>query len=323
AEAVEAVQPAAVQSGVKLDLRPGPGGGAAEQFMIHGDRTRLVQVFWNLLTNAIKFSPADGPAAATVRVRCDDGGDHVLVSVEDEGVGIAPEFLTRVFERFRQADSSMTRAHGGMGIGLALVKSFVEAHGGAVWAESAGPGQGSRFVVQLPIADASIADCELRIDEEGAGEAVFSSNTPPVSDQSAIRNSSESAIPHVLVVEDAPDTLELLRVLFEARGYRVTASESAAEALRRATEAAAHFDIIISDIGLPHTDGLQLLAQLRREHSRLRDVPALALTGYAAQKDVEAALTAGYDAHLAKPVDPAALAELVERLLEAADRRRT
>jgi CheY-like chemotaxis protein len=190
---------------------------------------------------------------------------------------------------------STTKAHGGLGIGLALVKSFVEAHGGTVSVSSAGEGHGSRFTLTLPL----VRQPQLFVSTgDGATEASCE---------------VESAC-HALIIEDAPDTLEMLRVAFEVRGFRTSVCATPEEALSIA--ATEHFDIIISDIGLPNIDGYELLQLLRSETPYLRDVPALALTGYAAQKDVDAALSAGFSAHLAKPFDPATLAATVDALLK-------
>jgi PAS domain S-box-containing protein len=285
-EAVETVRPQAEARRVALEASL---GGASPT--VSGDRTRLVQVFWNLLNNAVKFSPEGG----RVRVRLDsDGGREASVRIEDEGEGITPDFLPHVFERFRQADMGTTRAHGGLGIGLALVKSFVEAHGGAVRAASAGEGLGSRFTVTLP-----------SLGMGAAGRA--SGDLAPVGEDACAEETCR-----VLLIEDAPDTLDMLRVVFEARGYAVTPCAEAEEALRVAESA--RFDIIVSDIGLPRIDGYELLGRLRSV-AHMRGVPAVALTGYAAPRDAEAALAAGFDAHVAKPVDPLALVEQVELLV--------
>jgi CheY-like chemotaxis protein len=280
-----------------------------------------VQVFWNLLSNAVKFSPDGG----RVRVACDtDGRAFLRVRVEDAGVGIAPEFLPHVFERFRQADMSPTKLYGGLGIGLSLVRSFVEAHGGRVTAESAGEGRGSRFTVTLPL---RIADRGSRV--EGAAPALKEvvpasrpAAPPPAPDElrvDAPNPNSEPRTPNsarrVLVVEDAPDTLEMLRLFLTARGYAPTACASAAEALDVA--ARAHFDIIVTDIGLPNINGYELLRRLRAESPHLASAPAIALTGYAAEADVAAARAAGFDSHVAKPFEPEALGEAVEKLLAA------
>ena len=194
-EAVETVRPQAEARRVALEASLG-----GESPTVSGDRTRLVQVFWNLLNNAVKFSPEGG----RVRVALDsDGGREARVHVEDEGAGITPDFLPHVFERFRQADMGTTREHGGLGIGLALVKSFVEAHGGAVRAASAGEGRGSRFTVTLPSLGSEASRRE-------------SGDLAPRGEESCIEE-----VCRVLLVEDAPDTLDMLRIVFEARGYGV------------------------------------------------------------------------------------------------------
>ena len=283
-EAAETVRPQADARSVALDVQTGAA------LVVSGDRTRLVQVFWNLLHNAVKFSPEGG----RVRVRVGASGGAARGEVEDEGAGIAAEFLPHVFERFRQADMGTTRTHGGLGLGLALVKSFVEAHGGAVSVESAGEGCGSRFTVALPAAEPGAARPQTGDLEAGAAE--------PCPENSC----------RVLVVEDASDTLDMLKVAFEARGYTAAACSTPEEALRVAESG--RFDIIVSDIGLPRIDGYELIAKLR-EFPHLRGVPALALTGYAAQRDEEAALAAGFDAHVPKPVDPSELAERMEQLV--------
>jgi PAS domain S-box-containing protein len=285
-EAAETVRPQADARSVALEVQT---GGLAPT-VVNGDRTRLVQVLWNLLHNAVKFSPEGG----RIRIRVGAVEGSARVEVEDEGDGIAAEFLPHIFERFRQADMGTTRTHGGLGLGLALVKSFVEAHGGSVSVESAGEGRGSRFTVALP----AVEPAGTRR-ESGDLEATAAESCP-------------EEVCRVLVVEDAPDTLEMLRVVFEARGYTTTACSTPEEALRVAESG--RFDIIISDIGLPRIDGYELIARLRRL-PHLRDVPALALTGYAAPRDAEAALAAGFDAHVPKPVDPSELAARMEELM--------
>jgi PAS domain S-box-containing protein len=287
-EAIETVRPQAAKQNIVLELMPCE---RMQELVVSGDRTRLVQVFWNLLTNAVKFSPG----GSRIRVVCEVVGQAVRVHVEDEGEGITPEFIPHVFERFRQQDMSTTKSHGGLGIGLALVKSFVEAHGGTVAASSAGEGRGSRFTLTFPL----VPQVQLFASDGGGAT------------ESACE--IESAC-HALIIEDAPDTLEMLRVAFEVRGFRTSTCATPEEALSIA--ATEHFDIIISDIGLPNIDGYELLHLLRSETPYLRDVPALALTGYAAQKDVDAALSAGFSAHLAKPFDPATLAATVDALLK-------
>ncbi|HEX7174636.1 MAG TPA: PAS domain S-box protein [Pyrinomonadaceae bacterium] len=294
AEAIETVRPLAEQRGVRLELAATDDADAPA--IISGDRTRLVQIFWNLLSNAVKFSGAG--ARVSVGCRADNG--EAWVEVADEGEGIAPDFLPHVFERFRQADGTTTRAHGGLGIGLALVKSLTEAHGGQITAESRGAGRGSRFVVRLPLLRAPDADDEAPT-EGAAGARATASPQPSVPKA------------RVLVIEDSRDTLEMLRVVLSTRGYEVVACESAAEALRLAP--AMCFDVIVSDIGLPRVDGYELIGRLR-QLAHLSATPAVALTGYASTKDAQAALGAGFDMHVAKPVDPATLVGAVERLLK-------
>ncbi|HZI19618.1 MAG TPA: PAS domain S-box protein [Pyrinomonadaceae bacterium] len=287
-EAGETVRPQAEARGVWLELQTGGLG----KLNVSGDRTRLVQVFWNLLNNAVKFTPEGG--RVSVRLAQFDGSARV--EVEDDGAGIPPEFLPHVFERFRQADGSTTRTHGGLGIGLALVKSFVEAHGGSVAASSDGPGRGSRFSVTLPLIPAPAAP---------------SSDGQPTT---AEAEPCAEEVCRILLIEDAPDTLDMLRVVFEGRGYTVAACLDAESALSAAeTE---HFDLVVSDIGLPRLDGYELIRRLR-SLPHMGGAPAIALTGYAAPKDAAAARDAGFDTHLPKPVDPAALTAEVERLLQA------
>ncbi len=290
-EAVATVRPMAEKRGIELEVQFCEN----DYILVNGDRTRLVQIFWNMLANAIKFSD-DG---SRVRATCEANEREVRVVVEDDGLGIAPEFLPHVFERFRQADSSKTRKHGGLGIGLALVKSFVEAHGGSVTAESAGEGRGSRFIVRLP---------RLALPVENKA--------------SSVKSVEARVLPKgikVLVVEDATDTLEMLRQTLKVRGYVVTPFESAAEAFSAAQSSS--FDIIISDIGMPEIDGYELIRRLRTL-PHLSHVPAIALTGYAAERDIDSALDAGFDAHIAKPVDPADLVAQMEELLQRKSQRR-
>jgi PAS domain S-box-containing protein len=260
----------------------------ASDLIIKGDRNRLVQTFGNVLHNAIKFSPS----GSLVQVKCEAKDSEIIVRIVDHGQGISAEFLPHVFERFRQEDGSRTRAYGGLGLGLALVKSFVVAHGGAIEAASEGEGKGSAFVIKLPRDGAA---------RGGNGEA----------DQNSDRGKSENRA-RILIVEDQPDTLEMLAAHFRVRGYETLPCDSAAEAIEIAERE--HFDILISDIAMPTMDGLELIRNLRQKEN-LRDVPAIALTGYASQKDVAAAIAAGFNMHIAKPTEPAELSAAVERLL--------
>ncbi|HEX8472698.1 MAG TPA: PAS domain S-box protein [Pyrinomonadaceae bacterium] len=294
-EAIETVRAEADKRSIRIDIEYTPRLDDATPLTISGDRTRLVQVFWNLLNNAVKFSVEGG----RVRVACDHTATKARIHVEDQGRGIPPEFLPYVFDRFRQADASTTRAYGGLGIGLALVKSFVEAHGGTVAAASDGNGHGSRFTITLPLLRAKqTAEIASTDDHDRTQDAT----TRPV-----------GSVRRVLIVEDANDTLEMLQAIFERQGFETTLCETGAEALRIA--ASMWFDIIVSDIGLPQIDGYELLKRLR-QMPHLRNTPAVALTGYATKKDAEAAYLAGFDLHIPKPVDPTVLTDSLEKLIE-------
>jgi hypothetical protein len=284
-EAIETVRPLAAtrEIEVQIDFQECRDG------IISGDRARLLQVFWNLLNNAIKFSAPGGRVIVAGKVS--DG--EALVTVRDSGQGITPDFLPFVFERFRQADGSKTRLHGGLGLGLALVKSLVEAHHGKVEAESGGAGQGSLFKVSLP----------LRKPLAGAQSGKAKEQPEPKG-------------PHLMIVEDDQDTLEMLRGTLAVRGFRVTACESAAQTLEVAR--ANKVDLIISDIGMPEMDGFQMIQRLR-EISGYEDVPAIALSGYASAKDVRSALAAGFTAHVSKPIEPSELVALITKLLPGLD----
>jgi signal transduction histidine kinase len=255
-----------------------------EPLVVLCEPVRLQQIVWNLISNAIKFTEAGG----RVRVRTEKDGQNASVIVEDTGIGIAPDFLPHVFDRFRQADGSRTRRHGGLGLGLAIVQALAKLHGGSVRAESEGVGQGSRFIFTLPL-----AATENYVDEHE--EHYLSSE---VNQQ-------------VLIVEDSPDTLSLLCTLFEQKGCRIMPATSGEEALRLALENRP--TIIVSDIGMPNMDGYDLLTNLRRLPG-LSDVPAIAISGYAMEEDRERATAAGFVAHLAKPVNVEELFALIQKL---------
>jgi PAS domain S-box-containing protein len=283
-QAIDTVRPSAAAHDVQLEL----SFHDWNKEVVTGDQSRLVQAFSNLLDNAIKFSKSGG----VVKIVCETTDEDALVRIEDAGQGIAKEFLPFVFDRFRQEDGSKTRRHGGLGLGLALVKSFIESHHGTVSAESAGHGLGSRFTVRLP----------RRKHETTLTE-------PPQRPRVEVISSR----PHLMVIEDDSDTLEILRATLEAHGFRVTPYESAAETLRAAPQNSV--DLIISDIGMPDLDGFELMKELRQLPG-YNSVPAIALSGYASQKDAKNALAAGFNAHVSKPVDPAELISMVKSLLE-------
>ena len=284
-ESVETMRSFARDSNVHLRFEIADGAAA---LTINGDRERLNQAFGNILHNAIKFSPVGGD----VRVSCEASDSEIIVCIEDQGEGILPEFLPHVFERFRQADGSRTRAFGGLGLGLALVKSFVAVHDGTVEASSDGAGRGSLFTIKLP------RDAKHH-DEAGKEE------------QRLDPENKENG-PCILIVEDEPDTLEMLAAHFRVRGYVTIPCNSSAEAIEVAGRE--HFDILISDIAMPTMDGLQLIRDLRQQQG-LERIPAIALTGYASEKDAQEAIAAGFNMHLSKPIDPTELAAAVERLL--------
>jgi signal transduction histidine kinase/ActR/RegA family two-component response regulator len=290
-EAVETVRPYAATRDIDIVVT----FHDCQNGIVSGDRARLVQVFWNILHNAIKFSSAGG----RVEVDAEANELEMIVRVRDYGQGISPEFVPFVFERFRQADGSKTRSFAGLGLGLALVKSFVEAHNGAVKAESKGVGHGTCFTVTLP----------LRRPEQTMSQQA---EKP--------RAESPPGKVHLMIVEDDPDTLEMLRATLESRGFRVTACESAAETLKVAS--GTQVDLIISDIGMPQMDGFHMIERLR-EIAGYQDVPAIALSGYASQKDAKAALAAGFNAHVSKPVDPAELIIMVNGLLQNSSRTKS
>src|SRR5881628_3733857 len=259
---------------------------------IEADVNRLQQVVANLVSNAVKFTPAGG----RVEVAVARAGDAIRLSVADTGDGLQPEVAPHIFDRFRQADSTITRQHGGLGLGLSIVRHIVERHGGTVQATSDGPGRGSTFTVMLPISG-PLSDAP----RGGARMA-----TAPAADDllAGVR---------VLVVDDDPDTRELVTVILQSAGAEVSGAGSTDEALRRADERAP--EVVVSDLAMPARDGFALLRAL---HGRglARGVVTIALTAHARREDRERALSAGYDAYVTKPLEPAALAVLVKELVE-------
>lgn len=288
-EAIASAQPTADAKGVRLTRQLGPAG------TIQGDPGRLQQVVWNLVVNAIKFTPRDGRVQVTLR----PVDNHAEIEVSDTGIGIRPEFLPHVFQRFRQADASATRKHGGLGLGLAIVKNLVELHGGTVDASSGGEGRGATFTVRLPMAPTE-TDAEQAV-------AAASSHGPP----SALGGLLDELT--VLVLDDEPDARDLVQRLLGDAGARATTAASAADALQL-IEAGFVPDIILSDIGMPEQDGFEFMRRVRAFDGPVSNVPAAALTALARVEDRKRALLAGYQAHLAKPVDPAELVAMVASL---------
>jgi signal transduction histidine kinase/ActR/RegA family two-component response regulator len=261
--------------------------------IVIGDGDRIHQIVWNLLSNAVKFTPPQGRVDVTLR----QAGDHVDVTVTDTGQGIAPEMLPRLFERFWQADASSTRATGGLGLGLSIVRDLSELHGGSVKAESAGPGRGSTFTLTLPRATVLAAEAD------GHAAAAESAS------QLAGTRLDELS---VLVVDDDPDSSEAIRVLLTQSGAEVRVAASAAHAL----ELLAHWlpDVVVSDIAMPGNDGYMLLAEIRGAPGELARVPAIALTAYGSAEDRARMLAAGFQLHVTKPADPGQLVSAVASL---------
>jgi PAS domain S-box-containing protein len=285
--AVEAVRPAAAAKGVRVQRIMDTG-----VVSVVGDPVRLQQVVWNLLSNAIKFTPKGG----RVQITLERVNSHVEIAVSDTGTGIAPEFLPHVFDRFRQADQRTTRQHGGMGLGLAIVRHLVELHGGTVKAESPGEGQGASFTVLLPVAPVYQRGGQPARVHPAARDTLPTYECPERLDGLK-----------VLVVDDEPDTRELLKAGLEQCGAEVTVVSSVSEAL--ASMRGNPPDVLISDIGMPGEDGYDLIRGVRALPAESGGrVPAIALTAYARAEDRMQALRTGYQMHVPKPVE---LAELV------------
>jgi PAS domain S-box-containing protein len=296
--ALDAIRPTAETKGIKINTKIEPGAG-----IVWGDPARLQQVMWNLLTNAIKFNLKGG----SIDVRLERVESHVQIIVNDTGQGISPDFLPFVFERFRQADGTITRAHGGLGLGLSIVRHLVELHGGTIHAESAGEGRGATFTVALPLR--AVQEAERK--REHLFQAV--DETAQIKCSPALENM------RVLIVDDEADARTLLTTVVEKCGAKVRSVASAHEAL----EALDNFkpNVILSDIGIPGEDGYALIRKVRALGTEQGGkIPAVALTAYAREEDRVRALLAGYQVHLAKPVNPAeliavlgGLAGLIER----------
>ncbi|MGI8733926.1 MAG: ATP-binding response regulator [Pyrinomonadaceae bacterium] len=264
---------------------------------ISGDPERLQQIIWNLLTNAIKFTPKGG----RVQVRMERIDSHVELIISDTGQGIEPDLLPHVFDRFRQSDSSSTRRHGGLGLGLAIVRQLVELHGGTVTANSPGTGQGTIFNVSLPL---------LSVHHELS--AVEITPIPVVTNRPTDWQLSLANL-RVLVVDDEPDARELIATVLIGRGAEVVTVESSGEALAALERQG--FDVLVSDVGMPQMDGYGLIEKVRQlPAQRGGRIPAAALTAYASDEDRRRALSAGYQLHIAKPVEPAELATVVANL---------
>jgi PAS domain S-box-containing protein len=291
--AIETVRPAADAKNILIERDFDRVG------LVAADPSRLQQVIWNLLTNAIKFTAKDG----AVRVMAQEAEGHVAITVTDTGIGIRPEFLAHVFERFRQADSTTTRRHGGLGLGLSIVKQLVEQHGGTVAVSSAGEGCGASFTVYLPLATGQAA--------AGRQARALAPSPPPVPADNFLRDLGGM---HVLVVDDEADARELIKRILSDCNANVTTAANAAEAL--AAVERERPALLVSDIGMPEVDGFELLNQVRAlGPERGGKVPAIALTAFARSEDRLRALQCGFRDHVSKPVEPA---ELVNAVAQAA-----
>ncbi len=288
--ALESVQPAASAKDIQLTLSLEPLSSP-----VLGDSDRLQQVIWNLLSNAIKFTPRGGG----VEVRVREERPNAVLQVSDSGAGIRPDFLPYVFDRFRQADGALTRTHGGLGLGLSIVRHLVELHGGTVEVASEGEGRGATFTVRLPLRTGAPEEAP---DERSASPVQGVWNLPGLLEDL-----------RVLVVEDEADTRDLLVMALEQCGAAVAAFGSVPEALESFDRELPH--VVVSDIGVPLEDGYSLIRKIRsREPGRGGEVPAAALTAYARSEDRQRALESGFQAHLPKPVDPSELIATVARL---------
>jgi signal transduction histidine kinase/CheY-like chemotaxis protein/PAS domain-containing protein len=281
--AVETVRADATAKGVDISLNV-----SDQLLLVDGDRLRLQQIAWNLLNNAVKFTPAGG----RISIGLMSESDNAVLVVKDTGQGIDASFLPHVFEMFRQADGSNRRRHGGLGIGLALVRQLVQLHGGTISAESDGPNKGASFTVRLPLMHETTPRA---VAPSGAVELNLLSRTS------------------FLILDDSEDSIAMLEELLKISGANVTTATSGPEALRLAREN--EFDVILSDISMPGMDGFEFLQQLRQIEGR-QHVPVIAITGFGRTGDIERARTAGFYAHLTKPLNLQALTEVLQQLAQ-------
>jgi PAS domain S-box-containing protein len=296
-DAIDAVRPAAEAKGVNLSFEPESTPGR-----VAGDPDRLQQVLWNLLSNAVKFTPAEGSVWVTTR----RARGEVEIEVRDTGAGIPLDFLPFVFDRFSQHDRSTSRQHGGLGLGLAIVRQLVELHGGTVRASSGGPGKGSAFTVSLPARSA--------VDAASPAEEAQRWVLPAASPAEAAHLLAGVS---VLVVDDEADARDLATAVLEQQGARVSVAASAGEAIDRLRERPPH--VMVADIGLPGEDGYSLIQRVRSsEDCRLAGLPAVALTAYGREEDRVRMLQAGFQQHIAKPLYPDELVAVVASLVRVA-----
>ena len=292
--AIDAVRPSFEAKQIRFKTLMGSKG-----CRVSGDANRLQQIFWNLFSNAVKFTPEGG----TVRVEVQEKKEHVRVAITDSGSGITPEFLPYIFDRFRQADGSTTRMHGGLGLGLSIVKHLVQLHGGTVEVTSEGRDKGSTFIVTLPL----IASDSLLARQDSAASEVAGNGVAPgfLKVLKGLR---------VLVVDDEADSRDLVSEILTRYGSEVYCCESAAAGMKAFKSWKP--DLLVSDIGMPVEDGYSLIKKLRNLKSkRAREIPAVALTAYATKEDQARTLSSGYQMHVAKPIDPETLVRSIAKAM--------
>jgi len=293
--AIDSVRPAADAKELQLQLVLDPAA-----YLIRGDAARLQQVVWNLLSNAVKFTARGG----SVQVRLDRTDSNARITVSDTGEGISPDFLPHVFDRFQQADGTITRRHGGLGLGLAIVRHLVEMHGGGVEASSEGAGTGATFTVRLPLVSARTTGSPPNVHSEGAVLAETSAKT----DRTNLRGL------RILAVDDEPDTRDMLRGVLEQYGAEVVTAASVVEAME--VLSGWKPDVLVADIGMPEEDGYSLIEKIRKlESAQGGATPAIALTGYVRVEERARALAAGYQMFVPKPVEADELAGIIASLV--------
>jgi len=332
--AIEAMRPAAEEKSIQLEVvldgvvdgvsdagspfATGDSGrnssanaGLRKSILIKGDFDRLQQVVWNLVSNAIKFTPQGGK----VEVRLTKTSSHAEIQVIDTGIGISPDFLPYVFDRFRQEDSTTTRSYGGLGLGLAIVRHLIELHGGSVHVDSEGEGQGATFTVKLLLLETAKERRNCNPSEENSLEQpeLKQESEPSLLDPASEVRRTLSGL-QVLIVDDEPDVRELLTVAIQESGAEAIAVESASEALKVLDNSQP--DVLVSDIGMPLEDGYTLIRQVReREAKQGGLLPAVALTAYVREEDSNNAIASGFQKHMSKPVDTTQLVRVVASLV--------
>lgn len=299
---VDSVRPMAENKGITLQTFYD-----SNTEIISGDSERIQQIVWNLISNALKFTPKGG----RVEIRLEKVDSNVEISVSDTGEGISDAFLPFVFERFLQADASKTRRHGGLGLGLAIVRHLTELHGGTVDVYSEGEGKGAVFTAKFPMA--------VREEKELTGANAKNNFHSDAFGTDAQSENSSLANLHLLVVDDEEDSRDLLKIILEKSNAKVEIASSAAEAFEKFSEN--NFDVLISDIAMPDEDGFSLISRIRALPDDLhKNVPAIAMTAYARKEDRLQALSEGFDSYISKPFDPD---ELIEVISEVSNQNQT